>query len=358
MTLIVSIVGARPQFIKCAPLSKKIREHFTEFLIHTGQHYDENMSEVFFDELGIPSPDVNLQIGSGPHGEQTGKMLEAIEGILLEKKPDMVLVYGDTNSTLAGALAAVKLHIPVAHVEAGLRSFDRMMPEEVNRVLTDHIASLLFCPTETAVSNLQKEGITSGVYVTGDVMVDAIRQALPVAQVKSTVLEDLDLSPGGYYLATVHRPSNTDILENLLSIMGALNEIKYPVVFPIHPRTKGYLKLHGIDPTRYPQIILTGPKSYLDMVRLLDGCRMVLTDSGGLQKEAYIMQKPCVTLRDTTEWVETVEDGWNVLVGADRERIESEAGRMDGYSGSHRRCYGDGEASGKIVSHIREFLSA
>ena len=357
MKHIVSIVGARPQFIKCAPLSRKIREQFTEFLVHTGQHYDDNMSEVFFNELGIPSPDVNLQIGSGSHGEQTGKMLEAIEEILLDKRPDMVLVYGDTNSTLAGALAAVKLHIPVAHVEAGLRSFDRMMPEEINRVLTDHIASLLFCPTETALTNLQKEGITSGVYVTGDVMVDAISQALPVAREKSTVLEDLGLSEGEYYLATVHRPSNTDIRENLSSIMEAFSELTYPVVFPIHPRTRRYLDLHGIDPVIYPEVILTDPKPYLDMVRLLDGCRMVLTDSGGLQKEAYIMQKPCVTLRDTSEWVETIEDGWNVLAGADRERIVSEAGRMDGYIGSHRRCYGDGDAARKIVSLIRDILS-
>ena len=357
MKHIVSIVGARPQFIKCAPLSRKIREQLTEFLVHTGQHYDDNMSEVFFKELGIPSPDVNLQIGSGPHGEQTGKMLEAIEAILLEKRPDMVLVYGDTNSTLAGALAAVKLHIPVAHVEAGLRSFDRRMPEEVNRVLTDHIASLLFCPTETAVTNLQKEGISKGVYVTGDVMVDAISQALPVAREKSTVLEDLGLSEGEYYLATVHRPSNTDIRENLSSIIEAFSEFTYPVVFPIHPRTRRYLDLHGIDPARYPEVILTDPKPYLDMVRLLDGCRMVLTDSGGLQKEAYILQKPCVTLRDTSEWVETIEDGWNVLAGADRERIVSEAGRMDGYSGGHRRCYGDGDASGKIVSLILDYLS-
>jgi UDP-N-acetylglucosamine 2-epimerase (non-hydrolysing) len=356
MKLIVSIVGARPQFIKCAPVSKKIRESFSEILVHTGQHYDDNMSNVFFTDLAIPDPDVNLQIGSGLHGEQTGKMLTAIETVLIEKKPDLVLVYGDTNSTLAGALAAAKLHIPVAHVEAGLRSYDRGMPEEVNRVMTDHLSSLLFCPTSVAAENLAAEGIVQGVYVTGDVMVDALLQALPIARVNSQVLTEIGITPGEYYLATVHRPANTDNKENLLSIISAFSELAYPVVFPIHPRTRKYLMQHGIDISQFPKIILIDPQAYPDMIRLLDGSRMVLTDSGGLQKEAYILKKPCVTLRDTTEWVETIEEGWNILANADKDAIVRGVAELDGYSGGHHQRYGDGNASREIVRLIGEYL--
>lgn len=357
MTVILSIVGARPQFIKCAPLSKKIREWCTEILVHTGQHYDENMSDVFFSELGISHPDYNLQVGSGPHGEQTGKMLEAIEKILLDKKPDMVLVYGDTNSTIAGSLAASKLHIPIAHVEAGLRSYDRRMPEEINRVLTDHVSDLLFCPTQTAVRNLEKEGVTKGVFITGDVMVDAQHLALPVARKKSTILSTIGITEGEYYLSTVHRPSNTDCKENLFSIMESFSELLYPVVFPIHPRTKKFLDKFGIEINKFSNIKVIHPQSYLDMVRLLDGCRLVLTDSGGLQKEAYTLKKPCLTLRDTTEWVETVNDGWNVLTGANKEKILKGVENMDGYTGSHQQYYGNGNASGKITEIFKEYLS-
>ncbi|PWR69507.1 UDP-N-acetylglucosamine 2-epimerase (non-hydrolyzing) [Methanospirillum stamsii] len=354
---ILSIVGARPQFIKCAPLSKKIREWCTEILVHTGQHYDENMSDVFFSELGIPNPDYNLHIGSGNHGEQTGKMLEAIEQILLDKKPNLVLVYGDTNSTIAGSLAASKLHIPVAHVEAGLRSYDRRMPEEINRVLTDHVSDLLFCPTQTAVRNLEKEGITRSVYITGDVMVDAIFKALPVARKMSNVLADIQVFANEYYLATIHRPSNTDDKKNLVSILQAFSELSYPVVFPIHPRTRKFLESYGISISEYPNIIFVAPLPYVDMVRLLFDSRLVLTDSGGLQKEAYILKKPCVTLRDTTEWVETVEDGWNILAGADKIKIVNSVSILDGYVGAHRQCYGDGYASDIIVKTIVNFLS-
>lgn len=358
MGLILSIVGARPQFIKCAPLSKRIRSEFIEVLVHTGQHYDENMSDVFFSELGIPNPDYNLQIGSGSHGEQTGRMLESIERIILEEKPDLVLIYGDTNSTIAGALAATKLNIPVAHVEAGLRSYDRRMPEEINRVLTDHISDLLFCPTGVAVSNLLMEGISEGVYITGDVMVDALYHALPIAREKSRVLSDTGITSGAYYLATVHRPANTDNRENLLSIFTAFSKLPYPVVFPIHPRTKKYLALFGIDPHAYPSVTLIEPQPYLDMVRLLDGCRLVLTDSGGLQKEAYILKKPCITLRDTTEWVETVDEGWNILTGAGEGEILNGVRSLEGYTGNHQQCYGEGDAAVKMVQILMNFLSS
>jgi UDP-N-acetylglucosamine 2-epimerase (non-hydrolysing) len=357
MALIVSIVGARPQFIKCAPVSKKIREFFDEILVHTGQHYDENMSDVFFSELGIPNPDYNLQIGSGSHGEQTGKMLEAIEKILLDIEPDLVLVYGDTNSTIAGALAASKLHIPVAHVEAGLRSFDRMMPEEVNRVLTDHISDLLFCPTRISGNNLEKEGITKGVFITGDVMVDALFMALPIARKTSDILREIGFSSGTYYLATIHRPSNTDNDANLHAILNAFSMLPYPVIFPVHPRTKKCLKLFNIKMNFFKNIFFINPQPYLDMVRLLDGSRLVLTDSGGVQKEAYILKKPCVTLRDTTEWVETIEEGWNILAGANMDDIIRNVRFLDGYSGKHQQCYGDGNASKEIEKRIKTFLN-
>jgi len=348
MGRIVSIVGARPQFIKCAPVSKMLRKVCDEVLVHTGQHYDAAMSDVFFEELGIPTPDYNLEVGSGSHGEQTGRMLAAIERVLYDEKPDLVLVYGDTNSTLAGALAASKLHIPVAHVEAGLRSYDRRMPEEINRVLTDHVSDLLFCPTERAALNLAEEGIESGVFVTGDVMVDALYLALPVARKRSFVLDKIGVSAGSYYLATVHRPSKTDCRENLLSILSAFNRLPYPVVFPVHPRTRKYMSEFAVQRDSFRNIFFIEPQSYLDMVRLLEGSRLVLTDSGGLQKEAYILQKPCVTLRDTTEWVETVEEGWNILAGPQYEEIIRCAEKLDGYSGPHTQYYGDGNAAKRI----------
>ncbi|WP_165074175.1 non-hydrolyzing UDP-N-acetylglucosamine 2-epimerase [Methanogenium sp. MK-MG] len=318
---IVTIVGARPQFIKCAPVSRALRTEHIEILVHTGQHYDANMSDVFFTELAIPAPDYNLGIGSGPQGEQTGRMLAEIETVLQKEQPDMVLVYGDTNSTLSGALAAVKLHIPVAHVEAGLRSFDRSMPEEINRIVTDHISDLLFCPTQTAVDNLAAEGITKGVHLTGDVMVDALLYNTEIAERSSTVLEDLDLVEGEYYVATVHRASNTDTEENLRSIVDAFGQIGGPIVFPAHPRTVKYLKEYGLYDDLPENIRLLEPLAYLDMLHLMKHARMILTDSGGVQKEAYILKVPCVTLRENTEWVETLEDGWNVLVGADREKV-------------------------------------
>ena len=318
---IISIVGARPQFIKCAPLSKELRKTNEEKIINTGQHYDLEMSEIFFKELDIPHPDYNLGIGSGTHGEQTGRMLIDIEKILMHEKPDFVQVYGDTNSTIAGALAASKIGIRVAHVEAGLRSFDRSMPEEINRILTDHISSLLFCPTPQAVTNLKNEGIVSGVHMVGDVMQDALLTYSAAAGKVSNILTKLDLNVNEYFVITVHRPGNTDNKENLRSIIEALKRFERKVVFPVHPRTEKYLKEYGFWEKMPSNVIVTKPLGYLDMLHLMNNAEKILTDSGGIQKEAYMLGKPCITLRENTEWVETVDAGWNVLVGADMEKI-------------------------------------
>ncbi len=322
---ILTIVGARPQFVKAAAVSRVLRKSCHEVLVHTGQHYDGNMSQVFFDELEIPAPDYNLGIGSGGHGAQTGAMLSAIEEVLLKEQPDRLMVYGDTNSTLAGALAAAKLHIPVAHVEAGLRSFNRRMPEEINRVLTDHVADLLFCPSDTAVANLTAEGITGGVHLVGDVMYEALMHAVTVAKRQSDILDRLHLPAGGYCLATIHRAENTDDPARLTQLMDALREIsrRIPVIFPVHPRTRGKLQvLPGDDKTKTTgDLRLLDPLGYLDIVRLEAAASVILTDSGGIQKEAYWLHVPCVTLREETEWVETVQQGWNLLANADGARI-------------------------------------
>lgn len=349
---IASIVGARPQFIKCAPVSRELRKEHEEILIHTGQHYDHGMSEVFFEELAIPKPDYNLGIGSGTHGRQTGAMLGAIEDVLEKEKPDVVLVYGDTNSTLAGALAAAKLHIPVAHVEAGLRSFDRRMPEEVNRVLTDHASDLLFCPTETAVANLAAEGVTKGVFLVGDVMLDAMNYNRGIAEERSRILEDVGVEPGDYLVVTVHRPSNTDDRENMAAILSALGETDRPVVFPVHPRTRKCLAGYGLLTKMPENVRLIEPLGYLDMIRLMAHAEKILTDSGGVQKEAYMLGVPCITLRENTEWVETVEAGWNVLVGAGREKIV-DAIRHFSPGSRQKEIFGNGNASvliGKILA--------
>lgn len=352
---IVTIVGARPQFIKCAPVSRALRAEHTEVLVHTGQHYDANMSDVFFSELSIPAPDYNLGIGSGPQGEQTGRMLAAIEEVLLREEPDLVLVYGDTNSTLAGALAAVKLHIPVAHVEAGLRSFDRSMPEEVNRIVTDHVSDLLFCPTQTAVDNLAAEGITTGVHLTGDVMVDALLYNAGIAEESSKVLKDLGIVEGEYSVATVHRASNTDAEKNLRSIVDAFGEIDGPIVFPAHPRTVKYLKEYDLYEHLPENIRLTEPLAYLDMLHLMRHAGVILTDSGGVQKEAYILKVPCVTLRENTEWVETLEDGWNVLVGVDGEKIVAMARQPAPDAAQQKDQFGEGKSAVEICELISGF---
>jgi len=351
---IASVVGARPNFVKLAPVSRELRRRFQEMIIHTGQHYDYLMDKVFFDDLGIPAPDYHLGIGSASHGRQTAEMLSRIEEILLQDLPDLVLVFGDTNSTLAGALAAAKLHIPLAHVEAGLRSFDKRMPEEINRVLTDHCSDLLLCPTKTAVENLEREGICENVYLTGDVMVDAQIDCQKIAERKSTIISDLNLQAGGYSLATVHRAANTDDPSRLKSIAGALEDVG-DVVFPCHPRTEKYLKQWKLWDEMAARVKIIEPAGYLDMLMLEKNARLILTDSGGVQKEAYLLGVPCITLREETEWVETVADGWNVLAGSDRRRIVELAGNFRP-SGGRREAFGRGDASQKTVHRIAELL--
>lgn len=314
MLKLVTIIGARPQFIKAAAVSRAVahRDGISEIMLHTGQHFDANMSDIFFEELGIPAPDHHLGIAGGNHGEMTGRMLGTIEAILIEEKPDWVLVYGDTNSTLAGALAAAKLHIPVAHIEAGLRSFNRRMPEEVNRVLTDHISTRLYCPTSVAVQNLANEGIRGGVIHVGDVMYDAALDARERAQTGSDILARLGLEPGCYSLATVHRAENTNDANSLRQVIGHLEKVsaERTVVLPLHPRTAQASANFGVS---LKALKVIEPVGYLDMSALLQGCVDVHTDSGGVQKEAYFHEKPCVTLRGETEWVETVAAGWNRL---------------------------------------------
>jgi UDP-GlcNAc3NAcA epimerase len=320
---IISVVGARPQFIKLASLSMELRNKHREIIIHTGQHYDDELSKVFFSELSLPRPDYNLGIGSAEHGKQTGRMMEGIEKVLLSRKPDWVIVYGDTNSTLAGALAAVKLNIPVAHVEAGLRSYRKSMPEEINRVLTDHVSTLLFCPTPTSVKNLKKEGITKGVHLVGDVMYDSLRDHLKVAEEKSRVMEKLSLRNKEFYLLTLHRAENTDFKENLKKITRIIAALGKKVVFPIHPRTRkklGEFKLLG-RLLSLSNLILIDPVSYMDMLILEKNAYFVLTDSGGVQKEAYFLKTPCLTLRDETEWVETLKGGRNQVVGIEKNKV-------------------------------------
>jgi UDP-N-acetylglucosamine 2-epimerase (non-hydrolysing) len=344
---IVSIIGARPQFIKSAPLSRQIRKKHEEILVHTGQHYDPCLSEIFFRELDIPEPEINLGIGSGSQGEQTGRMIIAVESALQKISPDLVIVYGDTNSTLAGAIAASKLPIPIAHVEAGLRSFDQRMPEEINRIVTDRVSTLLFCPTRTSTENLAREGIRDGVHLVGDVMADALKYNAALAEKNSGILETLGISPHEYLVATIHRQSNTDIRENLVKILEAFGRLGETLIFPAHPRTVKYLKLYGLDRHLPENIRLIPPVGYLDMIKLMAHARKILTDSGGIQKEAYLLKVPCITLRENTEWVETVEDGWNVLAGTDVDRI---VGMVKTFTPVHpqRELFGGGNASSKI----------
>ena len=353
---VVSIVGARPQFIKAAPVIEALREAGHEgYLAHTGQHYDHLMSSIFFDEMGIPEPDVNLGVGSGPHGWQTGRMLMRIEEMLLAQEPEWVVVFGDTNSTLAGALAACKLRIPLAHVEAGMRSFNREMPEEHNRVLTDHCSDLLLCPTQNGVKNLAREGITDGVHFAGDTMYDAVLKFAEIARQRSTILQDLNLASKGYLLATVHRAYNTDVPENLLGILTAFTDIDEPIVFPVHPRTRQKIaELDGaLDLDRETSCVrMIEPVGYLDMLMLEQHARLVLTDSGGMQKEAYWFDVPCVTLRHETEWVETVEVGMNVVVGARRERIVEAVRECAPSQETVTDIFGDGRAGKRIVELI------
>lgn len=350
---IITVVGARPQFIKAAPVSKEIRKQFEEILIHTGQHYDDNMSKIFFEELGIPVPNYNLQIGSGNHGKMTGEMLWKLEEIYLKEKPDAVLVYGDTNSTLAGALAASKLLIPVIHVEAGLRSFNKNMPEEQNRILTDNISKLLLIPTKDAEKNLSNEGIVSGVYNVGDVMYDAVLMFKEIAKSKDTLLDSIGVRKNEYILTTIHRAENTNDIDRLKNIIEALNESKENIVLPIHPRTKKFIESYGLKFEDNVRVI--EPVGYLEMLMLEQNSIKIVTDSGGVQKEAYFMGKPCITMRDETEWVETVESGWNVIVGTDKVKIKEQ---VKDFNPTHKQpqIFGDGRASKKICELIKNTI--
>jgi UDP-GlcNAc3NAcA epimerase len=362
---IVTVIGARPQFVKAAVVSREIRNRtgIEEVLIHTGQHFDANMSEIFFEEMKIPRPHYNLEISGLSHGAMTGRMFEAIEKVLFSEKPDIVLVYGDTNSTLAGALAAVKLHIPVGHVEAGLRSFNFNMPEEVNRILTDRISKWLLCPTETAIINLAAEGImdkgrdisSSGGFIvknTGDVMYDAALYYKSIAVFTAEIEKILSDYKNGFYLATIHRAENTDDPQRLSSIMKALNGIseKIPVILPLHPRTRKFIEASDFSRSLYDRIKIIDPVGYFDMIGLLSNCSGVFTDSGGVQKEACFFQKLCVTLRDETEWVELVKNGFNELAGADYDNIlAAEKNLSNKKTDFSKKLYGDGNAGKRIV---------
>lgn len=370
----VHVVGTRPQFVKLAPVCRAIAaandrgERIGSLIIHTGQHYDPSMSDVFFDELHIPRADAHLGVGSGSHGQQTGRMLEKLEIALSEQRPDIVLTYGDTNSTLAATLAAAKLQLPVAHVEAGLRSFNRRMPEETNRVVADHISELLFAPTPEAMRNLATEGLTARASLVGDVMLDAIRFNEALARSRSQVLETLGLTAGNYLVATVHRAENTedDRLGSLLDAFARIARPDRPVVFPVHPRTAKRIRDAHSNRPQAKGLRLLEPLGYLDMIRLVGTARIVLTDSGGLQKEAFFLGRPCVTLRGETEWVETVAEGGNVIAGTDSQKVLDAVSRWErilakgelDLSAAIARVFGDGKASAHVVSRTVEFLAS
>jgi UDP-GlcNAc3NAcA epimerase len=362
---IITVLGARPQFIKAALVSRELRKEHQEIIIHTGQHYNRELSDIFFDEMNIPQPDYNLGIGSDTHARQTGQMMIELEALFLEEKPDIVLVYGDTNSTLAAALAAVKLHIPVAHVEAGPRMHDKNIPEEINRVVTDHISSMLFAPTPLCLDNLHREGLTKGVYLTGDVMLDCFLHFSKEAEKRIRILDELDIKQGSYLLTTVHRASNTDTKTNLQEICKAFIELAKDIelVFPVHPRTEKYLKQYDLYQTLAdtPNIHLIKPVGYLEMLILTKNAKKILTDSGGLQKEAYFAKVPCITLDTVSAWPETVEDGWNMVVGEEinHQQITSEniihAARTFEPNKEQLNIFGDGKAAEKICDLLSEF---
>jgi UDP-GlcNAc3NAcA epimerase len=383
MKKIITIIGARPQIIKSSALSRAVREKFSgqiqEIIVHTGQHYDDNMSDVFFREMGIPEPNYNLNVGSGSHAVQTARMMEGLEDIFMGERPDAVVVYGDTNSTLAGALAAVKIHIPVVHIEAGLRSFNKRMPEEVNRITADHVSTLLFSPTQTGIDNLLREGFKldrSGpadlnhpkVFLCGDIMYDNSLYFSKVSDDRSNLLEEIGLSGKRYLLATVHRDSNTDVNENMNAIFGAFLELvnrdqELNLVLPLHPRTKGKLETHLSEDLRmalieHERIFVIPPAGFLDIIALEKNAEMIVTDSGGLQKEAYFFKKPCIILRPQTEWVEIVENGNALIADADRERIIRAYETLSSKSDyTYPPLFGDGQAAEFICSSILNDLA-
>ena len=350
---IISVVGARPQFIKLAILSKELRENHNEIIIHTGQHYDDNMSRYFFEEMQIAKPDYNLNIGSGSHGKQTAEMLIGLEDIFLHQKPDVVITFGDTNTTLATGLAATKLNIPVAHVEAGLRSHNREMPEEINRILTDHISDYLFAPTLTAMENLKSENLYGKPFLVGDVMYDSLLYYGKIAEQKSRILKNLKLKQKEYILLTLHRPYNVDNIQKLQNIFSALKQTKRFIVLPVHPRT---CKMIESTNTIIPEnISIIEPLGYLDFIFLQKHSEKIITDSGGIQKEAYLNGIPCITIRPETEWIETVKAGWNVLVGDKKDQLIENCLH---FKPSHNRprYFGDGDSSKKIISILESHL--
>ncbi len=351
---IVSILGARPQFIKASPLSLELRRAHKEILVHTGQHYDYGMSAVFFEELGLPEPDYNLGVGSGTHGAQTGAILSATESVLLGEGPDIVVVYGDTNSTIAGALAAAKLRIPVAHVEAGLRSFNRDMPEEINRILTDHVSEWLFAPTDKASRQLESEGLRKNVHVVGDVMYDALLMHQCRAMQRSRYPGCLGLGRKEYYACTIHRAENTDSKARLAQIFSGIQKLDKTVVIPLHPRTRKKLAEYRIEPGT--NTLFQEPLGYLDMLQLQRQACCVLTDSGGVQKESYYLGVPCVTLRSETEWAETVEAGWNAVCGTDHEAILEAVARFKVLPDAHPELFGSGNAAARISAILAEAM--
>ena len=357
---IVTIVGARPQFIKAAAVSRVLRREHQEILVHTGQHYDKNMSDIFFEELHISRPDINLGVGSGTHAKQTAEMMVGIEDILLKEEPDYLMVYGDTNSTLAGALAASKLNIPIIHVEAGLRSYNRRMPEEQNRILTDHVSTFLLCPTDSAVKNLKEEGIEKGVYNIGDVMCDAVLYYSQIMEENGRqyyldrvrhLYEPAD-DVKEWYLATIHRAENTDCLEKIENILAAFEQFDAKVLFPVHPRTR-----HFVDElykrNQYKNILFIEPIGYLGMLYFTKNAKKVVTDSGGLQKEAYILQTPCVTVRIETEWIETLVGNFNVLAKPDQRDILGKVRNIAPDEGKRKSCYGSGDAAEKLCNLLK-----
>lgn len=354
---IITIVGTRPNFIKVAPLLEELKlyKNIHSILVHTGQHYDYKMSRAFFQDLRLPQPNYHLGVGSGLHADQTARTMLKLEPVLLKERPDWVIVVGDVNSTLAGALVAAKLQIPIAHIEAGLRSYDRNMPEEINRVLTDHLSKLLFCPTKTAVENLHKEGIKKGIYLVGDIMYDALVNNIKVAEKKSKILNILKLKPKEYILLTVHRPHNADNPENLKKILEAIKTTGKKTVFPIHPRTKKMIKDFVPENKYYKNIVFTEPVGYIDMLVLEKNAEKILTDSGGVQKEAYWFKIPCITLRNTTEWIETIEAGLNVLVGADKKKIINAINKLPSTANcKSQKIYGKGNTAKLIIEIIKQ----
>ena len=351
----MTIVGARPQFIKLFPISHEIRKYHNEIIVHTGQHYDFQLSDIFFKELGINTPEINLEVGSGSHGLMTGKMIIELEKVFVAHKPDMIVVFGDTNSTLAASISAVKLHIPIAHVEAGLRNFSLNIPEEVNRLVADRLSSLLFAPTKTAVENLKNEGLTQNVFLTGDVMYDSLIHFQKRALKESKILDDLDLQSKQYILATIHRQENTDNLKNLFEIISALNESGEVIVFPIHPRTRACLSQIPLK-LNEEKIKILNPVGYLDSINLISNAKKVITDSGGVQKEAYIMKTPCITIFENTSWPETVEDGFNILSSVIKEELLNHINTFSALNSRYNFHYGEGDAANKICHHIINYL--